>query len=241
MKRNLFFVILLLAFAPAAFSQSVVITPKKIVYKRAKPLEDYKKSFTVIYPKVKGLSPAIAKKIESAISYEKLFDFTIKEEINEIQWLYEASYTVNYNKYGILDITLILSGSGAYPSESAKTVTVNLKTGERVKAADIFTNLDNLSAKVKKSQMAEMKKANAEYKSDPNAENFDSTDYFSNADFTVENLNEFTVSEKGVTFIYDYGFPHVVLALQPEGRYFFNWTELKSFIKRDGLLARFVR
>jgi hypothetical protein len=241
MKRKLFFVILLLTFAPLAFAQSVVITPKKVVYKRPKPVEDYKKSFTVIYPKVKGVSAALARKIESAISYEKVFELNIDEEINEIQWLYEAFYKVNYNKFGILDITLTVSGSGAYPEEMSKTVVVDLKTGARVKAADIFTNLEKLAATVKKMQQAEMKKANAEYKRDPNAENFDSTEYFREVDFKTENLDEFTVSAKGVTFIYDYDFPHVVRALQPDGRYFLSWTALKPYIKRGGLLARFVR
>jgi hypothetical protein len=36
----------------------------------------------------------IAKKIETTISYEKIFDFNLKDEIGEIQWLEEASYTV---------------------------------------------------------------------------------------------------------------------------------------------------
>jgi hypothetical protein len=241
MKRILFFALLLFVFVPATFAQSVTITPKKVVYKRPKTDMDYKKTFTIIYPKIKGVTPAIVKKIENTISYEKLYDFTIKEEIDEIQWLEEASYKTNYNKFGIFDITLFIMGSGAYPSESQKTVVVNLKTGERVKAADVFSNLAGLAAKVKTAQQAEMKKANEEYKKDPNAEDFDSTSYFENVDFTAENLDEFTVSDKGVTFIYDYGFPHVVQALQPEGRYFFSWTALKPYIKRDGLLARFVR
>ena len=59
--------------------------------------------------------------------------------------------------------------------------------------------------------------------------------------FTAENFNEFSVSDKGATILYDAGFPHVIQALEPEGRYFFTWTQLKPFIRPDGLLARFVR
>ncbi|HEX8251060.1 MAG TPA: hypothetical protein VF599_22995 [Pyrinomonadaceae bacterium] len=241
MKRNLFIFISLLIFAPAAFAQTVVITPKKTVYRRPKPLMDFKKSFTVIRPQVRGLSPALNKKVESAISFEKVSSFNLKEEISEIQWLEEASYEVNYNKNGILDVTIFMSGSGAYPSVFHKTVVVNLKTGAQVRPQDVFTNLAGLAAKVKKAQQAEMKKATEEYKKDPETAEFDGSEYFREANFTVKNLNEFTVSDKGVTFIYDYNFPHVVQAFQPEGRFFYSWTELKSSVRRDGLLGKFIR
>jgi hypothetical protein len=36
-------------------------------------------------------------------------------------------------------------------------------------------------------------------------------------------------------------FALLFIALQPEGRYFFSSAVLKPFIKRGGLLARFVR
>lgn len=241
MKRSLFIFILLLVFAPAAFSQTVVVTPKKTVYRRPKPLMNFKKSFTVIRPRVKGLSAALNKKVETAISYEKNARFNLKEELTEIQWLEEASYEVNYNKNGILDVTIWLSGSGAYPSVYQKTVVVNLKTGAQVRPQDVFTNLGRLAATVKEAQQEEIKTATEEYKKDPETADFDGAEYFRDADFTVKNLDEFTVSDKGVTFIYNYGFPHVVLALEPEGRFFYSWAELKPFIRRDGLLARFAR
>lgn len=241
MKRNLFVFILLLVFAPAAFAQMVVITPKKTVYRRPKPMMDFKKSFTVIRPRVTGLSPALNKKVENTISFERVSDFNLKEEMGEIQWLEEASYEVNYNKNGILDLTIFLSGAGAYPSVFQKTLVVDLKTGAQARPQDVFTNLGGLAAKVKKAQQAEMKKANEEYKKDPDAADFDASEYFGEADLTIKDLNEFTVSDKGLTFIYDYRFPHVALALEPEGRFSYSWQELKPFVRRDGLFGRFVR
>jgi hypothetical protein len=233
----LFFVI---AFTSLAFSQTVVLTPKKVIYKRPKPLSQYKKSFSVIRPKVSGVTPTIARKIETAISYEKNFDFSVKDEIGEIQWLEEASYAVDYNKNGILGITLSVMGSGAYPSESSKPVIVNLKTGEKVSAKDVFIKLSELAAKGKQTQKIEIKKGIAEIKKEnPDEEN--PATLFENADFTVKNLEQFSVSDKGVTFWYDYGFPHVIQAWQPEGRHFFSWAQLKPFIKPDGLLGKFVR
>jgi len=228
------------AFSFAAFSQSVTVTTKKVIYKRPKPLMDFKKSFSLLRPRVRGANPATAKKIETAISYEKVFDFNLKEEINEIQWLEEASYAVDYNKNGILAVTVTMMGTGAYPSEASQPVVVNLKTGGRVTAKDVFVKLSALAAKGKQKQAAEIKRSIAEIKKE-NPEEGNPEQLFENSDFTVENLDRFSVSDKGVTFWYEYGFPHVIQAWQPEGRYFFSWAQLKTFIRRGGLLARFVR
>jgi hypothetical protein len=59
--------------------------------------------------------------------------------------------------------------------------------------------------------------------------------------FTNESFNEFSVDDKGVTILYDAGFPHAIKALQPDGRYFFTWAEIKPFIKPNGLLSRLAR
>jgi hypothetical protein len=218
----------------------VVVTPRKVVYKRPKPMMDFKKSFTVTYPKVKASSPALAKRIETAASYEKNFDLNINEEIRDVQWLEEASYDVDYNKNGILGLTLSINGSGAYPSGVSKPVIVNLKTGAKVTPQDVFVNLNGLAAKCKTAQQAEVKKSIVEIKKE-NPEEENPATLFQDTNFTIKDLNKFSISDKGVTFWYDYGFPHVIQAWQPDGRYFFSWTELKPFIKPGGLLARFVR
>ena len=237
--KFLFCLLFIIVFSTIAFSQSVVITSKKVTYKRPKPISEYKKSFIVTYPKVKAATPVLSKKIEMAISYEKNNNLDIKDEINDTQWLEEASYTVNYNKKNILDITLSVEGSGAYPSTYNKTVVVDLKTGNRVKPIDVFTNLSGLAANCKKAQQAEIKKAIVDIKKEnPDEEN--PADLFKESNFTVKNLDEFSVSDKGVTFIYNYDFPHVIQALQPDGQYFFTWAQLKPFIKGGSLFEQFT-
>ncbi|MCA1624643.1 MAG: hypothetical protein LC768_03395 [Acidobacteria bacterium] len=236
----LFFFAFNFFFSQNTFAQIVTVTPKKVIYKRQKPFTEYKKNFVVIYPIIKGLNSDMNKKVEVAISYQKIFDFNLKEETNEIQWLEEASFKVNYNKNGILGISLSMSGSGAYPSIYEKAVVVNLKTGDRIEPPDAFVKLGELAALCKKAQQAEIKKSLVEIKKEnPDEENPQSL--FENSDFTVKNLDEFSVSDKGVTFLYDYSFPHVILALQPEGKYFFSWVRLKPFVKRDGVFAKFIR
>ena len=58
--------------------------------------------------------------------------------------------------------------------------------------------------------------------------------------FTKENLDDFSVGTKGLTFLYDAGYPHAIQAFEPNGRYFFSYSQLKPYIKRDGLLGQFV-
>lgn len=232
--------ILMIAFAIPALAQSVVITPKKTTYTRPKPLADFKKNFTINYPKVKASSLTLSRKIEAALSYEKNFDFAVRDELGEMQWLEEADFEVVYNKNGVLTIKLFISGSGAYPSGSTKTVVVDLQTGNRVRAAEVFTDLNALAAKIRELQKAEIKQGIEEIKKDPDAGD-NAAGLFENADFTPENLEGFAVDERGVTFDYDYGFPRVIQALEPEGVFFLSWAELKPDIKPTGLLGRFVR
>lgn len=233
----------LMAFAFVSFgtAQSVIITPQRVVYKRPKPIMDFKTTFTVRYPKVKASTRLLSRKIESTISYAKLLELNVQEEIKDIQWLEEADYEVGYNKNGILSISLSMNGTGAYPSGSSKTVVVDLKTGNRVRPTDVFRNLDGLTAIISKAQKAEILKAAKGIKEDPENRDVDTGQLFENANFKRANLAEFAVSATGVTFIYDYGFPHVIQAVEPDGSYFFTWRQLEPFIKRGGLLARFIR
>lgn len=226
--------------APAA-AQSVVITPKKVTYKRPKPIQDFKKTFTVTYPKVKASSPALSKKIENTLSYAKVLKLNLKEELGEYQWLEEADYEVGYNKNGLLVITLSMNGTAAYPDGTSKTLVVDLKTGNQLNPVDVFTNLPGLTAMVKKAQDAEMIKAKKEISEDPDSNDLDPKQLFEGTNFTVSDLNEFAVNDKGVTFIYDYSFAHVIQALEPEGKYSFTWNQVKPYIKRSGLLAKFIR
>jgi len=231
--------IFIFAFSSIAFAQTVKITPKKITYTRPKPSADFKKTFTINYPKIKASTPALSKKIENSISYAKIVSLDIDDEKNgENQWLEEADYDVNYNKNGILDITLSMSGTAAYPTVMNRTVVVNLKTGSRAMASDVFINLKGLAAMVKKAQEAEIKESIEEIKEEEDYRDFDPKNFFEYADFTVEDLEQFTISDEGVTFMYSYGFPRVAMAVEPAGNYAFAWSELKPYIKRGGLLAR---
>ena len=237
-------IFVLAAFVVAGNAQSVVVTGKKVEYKRPKPESEYKATFEINYPKVKAATPALSKKIENAISYEKAFSgFSVKEELTDIQWLQGADYEVEYNNNGILGIKLSIEGSGAYPSGSTRYVNVNTTTGLKAKPTDAFTNTSGLLRMLRAAKDRDVKKSRMEIKKDRESgdvEAFD-TSIKESARYHPVKLDQFTVSDKGITFHHDYDFAHVIQALQPDGEFFFSWAQLKPYIKSGGLLARVAR
>jgi hypothetical protein len=248
--KNLLGFLTIFAFASIAFSQTVVITPKKTVYTR-KGKVSFKemRTFSVTYPVVSSaISAPIKKKLENTINYWRAFEMTLAENLSADGWLTDLSYQVNYNKNGILDISLFQEGVGAYPTSETINLVVDLKTGEQVKFAEVFKtdSTDKLAQLVDRKLELEKKEIikgietdNTDYKTAEDRQN--DVEMIDKLTFTSESFNEFLVNDKGVIILYDAGFPHAIQALQPDGRYFFSWAELKPFVKTNGLLGKFVK
>src|SRR5436190_15103504 len=226
-------------FTFAICAQSVVLTKRTVAYRRPNPQMGIKRTFVINYAKVKAASPAIAVKIERQLSYFKLFQFTLRAEINESHWLSEADFKVDHNANGLLSVALTVSGVGAYPDDSTQHIVLNSRTGARLVPVGLFDDLSSLAAKADKKLQDEIRAA----KKKINKENsdMDAEELFDGKKFDVGSLNEYSVNKSGVTFYYDYGFPHVIEALKPGGEIKFSWTEIKPYIKPDGLLAVFIR
>ncbi|MFN2501972.1 MAG: hypothetical protein ABR530_08175 [Pyrinomonadaceae bacterium] len=239
--RSVLMIIALLALGTVTSAQSVQITSKKVTYVRRSPISEFKTSFTVNYPRVKAASAVLSRKIESAISYEKVLGINVNQELRSVQWLEDADYEVGFNKMGVLSISLFVSGSGPYPSGSIKRVVVDLQSGTRVRPRDVFKNLAGLATMVKMAQRGEIEKAIKDMRNDPENKDLNPDELFVRSTFTAKDLAEFSVNDDGVTFHYNYGFPHVIHALQPDGTFKFTWDELRPYIKPRGLLSRLAR
>ena len=238
--KFVFAALVVCAYVGSAFAQSVVITPKRTVYTRPRPLMDFKKTFVVRRPIATAATPALSQKITAAISPESVLSLELKDEMGEYQWVEEADYKVLYNGDGVLSISLWMEGTAAYPDSVTKYAVVDLKTGRRVGAADVFQNLPYLAAMIRSAQVAEVSSAIEEMKKDPENKDIDPAELFAETNFKAEDIKEFSIDEQGVTFYYDYGFPHVIEALQPPGEFRFGWGQVRPFIKPNGLLARFI-
>lgn len=242
MKR--IFVLLALSLAVPGLSvlaQKVTVTSQTRTYTRPKPITEYKKHFKVTRAIVKAATPALSRRITDAISPEKLLSFNLKEELGEYQWLEESGFSVLYNDRGILSMELSMEGTAAYPDSVTKHVIVDTKTGKALRAADLFSDLPKLAAAVSRRQKKEIADAIKEIKANPETADEDTSSLFAEARFTVAELKDLAVVPDGVVFYYNYGFPHVLKGLEPDGEYKFTWAELSPFIRRGGLLASFVR
>jgi hypothetical protein len=232
--------VVLLAALPL-LGQSVKVVGKKQIYSRRKPISTYKRSFSIRRPIVTAATPALSRAITAAVRPETVLDIQLKDGLGEFQWLEEADFKLHFNRDGILTLEEWMVGTAAYPDSVTKYVVVDVRSGKRLRPADIFIDLPGLARLVKRMQAKEVKQASEELRKNPDLDGDPPQDLFTDSDFTVKDLNEFSIDGAGVTFHYDYGFPHVIEALQPEGEYFLSWAELKPFTRPDGLLARFIR
>jgi hypothetical protein len=182
----------------------------------------------------------VLRRVRSALDFKNIFDYSL-QEYREDTWLSEFSYVVNYNNNYLLDITFTQSGVGAYPDEHTKHLLFNLRDGRVVKASDVFESakLPELAAAVDRKlqqELEQIEKDNADG-GEPPEDKAIRREANEVLKFEVKNLDEFSVSARGITFLYDAGFPHAIKAFEPAGHYFFNYSQLKPFIKRDGPLG----
>lgn len=204
-----------------------------------------RKTAVVTYPVISGLSDAVVlRRIRFALAVKNIFGSSL-QEYRDDPWLSEFSYVVNYNANHLLDITFMQSGKAAYPDDQTKHFLINLKDGSIAKASDAFESnkFIALARMVNDKLQNEIKKIQDENVAasvvDAQAKEW-SKEADENLKFETQNLDDFSVGRRGITFLYDAGFPHAIKAFEPQGKYFFTYSELKPYIKRDGLLGQFV-
>lgn len=223
----------------------VTITPRKITLIRTGEVArnfPHRRKAVVTYPVVSGLrDPAVLRKVRALLEFKNIFDTTLAEYRADA-WLEEFGYDVNYNQNYILDLTFWQTGSAAYPDTQHKHFTIDLRRGAFVKAGDVFVadKLEELARLVNEKLQKELKDSKPEILKSNDISANDLSDLHEALKFEVENLDDFEVAKDGLVFLYDAGFPHVIQALQPDGRYSFTYKELKPFLKPGSLLWQFV-
>jgi hypothetical protein len=226
-------------------NDKVVIRPRTIVLRQGAKGSDYKEAIIKI-PTVTGVSdPDVLQKIRSNLDLKNVFGYSlakIRADFKETSWLDEISYEVNYNAGFILDISFLMAGSAASIETSDENRIINLKTGELLKAADVFktSSLETLATLVEGAMRADLGKGIKDF-GDNEIIVGRLREALRESRFNVKNLDNFSVNKRGVTFLYDFGFSHYLDAVGPKGRYFYSFARLKEHIKEDGLLGVFVR
>lgn len=192
------------------------------------------------YPRLKSVANvALRKRLQAAVMPQRTYHGSLAE-MRRDGWLMEVTYKIHCNQRGIFDVSYEFYGVGAYPDSFNEYITLDIRTGKRLKASDVFASaaLPALAAKINQAMQADIRQAIQNVDKENQA---DIKQRLSGLTFTLKDMSEFTVSPKGVTFYYSFGFPHVIKAAEPEGRYFFSFADLKPFVRRDGLLNTFLR
>jgi hypothetical protein len=229
------------------FQDHAIVQRRRILLRRSAEVRrnfPQRQTAVVTYPIISGLRPNILKRVRALLSFKNIFDYSLSDYRNDA-WLSEFSYVVNHNAASLLDITFTQSGMAAYPDEQSKHFLIDLRSGTLVTAAEAFQSekLNVLAAEVDaelQKELTKLRKENAA-SSDQEDEKAAVNDAYDILRFELKDLHNFSVSKRGVTFLYDAGFPHVIKALEPSGRYFFQYERLKPYIKGDGPLGQILR
>jgi hypothetical protein len=224
----------------ARLSGSVTLVSKTVIIphgKKGQPYSGYKEA-TIHYPVVIGLKdPAIRQAVQTTISLKRVLGQSMTEMEQEYGgWLDEIRYTVNFNQNNILDLTYLISGTAAYPNSYEKRVSVNLRTGKLIQVKDLFKDdaLSTIARAVDKIMQQEIQQKIAEFQTEePDLAKTQLTDHR----FQVKHLNDFNIGKAGVTFHYNFGFPHVIKAAEPSGNYLLSHKQLMPYLRSDGALS----
>lgn len=212
------------------------------IEKKSATLKSPNKEADVYYPVFTGAADkALLGRIQQAAGLKAGTGNSLeewREEFKDNPWLVEIHYKVTLNRHSILSLTYTEDGMGAHPSSSSESLSVDLRTGKAITAKDLFkpSSLPALAARVDRAFQAAVKKTRQEW-----GEELERFDERLNVHFGVDDLDSFKLDERGVTFLYDFEFPHVALALEPQEEYFFSYKELKPFIDEKGLLTPFTK
>ena len=181
--------------------------------------------------------------IQHALSLQVLEDMTDEEAaqwqpcFNDCQGLTSQSFDTTFNDHCILSICRIAEYMGAYPSTGIKYFNFDKTTGQLINADDVFIG-SKMKELIKKCKAA-LKEEVAEARKDTepaDREVFDNCIKLA-PEFTVESLSKFSIDREGIVVHYDFEFPHAVRALGPLGDIHLSASELRPYLKPNGVLS----
>jgi hypothetical protein len=195
------------------------------------------------FPRVTGpaQNPALAR-LKAQLTVKQLTDQT-EREIKETFagcgcGLTTVNYTVDYNRNGVLALSVGREWVGAYSSFSAERLVLSTRTGERLSVGQLLLpaalpELARQADKLLQVRMQEARRAAA----DSGGEARWLDELLAGKTFATTHLSDFTVIKDGITFYFPFAFPNAAMALQPDDAFTFTFAQLKPYLKPDGPLG----
>jgi hypothetical protein len=159
-----------------------------------------------------------------------------------------ARYEVLYNDYGLLSVEFKADYLGAHPSSTVRHATFDLRTGRLLEVRDLVADTLALRSRwlqsINRRIANHLRKLPAEY---PQMDADLLADvrrrlYWNDSTQTVQlegddpRFYDFALTPFGLMLYYDFGFPHVIEALQPDSDYLFSYAMLAPWLKPKGPL-----
>jgi len=217
------------------FDDHAIVTPQRTEKTRGSGEDRY--TDVMIRPIVTGLRQPVLKRIRKELELKKVLGWYYRFYKNH--YMYGFDYRVTYNQNYILAIKFSWN---AYFADHEKGVVFDLRDGSLIKAQDLFLEdkIPELVKLIDQKLQAELQQMIRDYEGSRDIQ------YTWKAEnvplrITPDDLVEFAIDDRGITFFYDPGFSHTAAWAEPEGHYFIKYGELKNFLKPSTVVSQFVK
>jgi hypothetical protein len=164
------------------------------------------------------------------------------------QGLTSLSYVVVHNEHGLLTVAQTSEFLGAYPSSDTRSLVFDVRTGRRLRMADLVRDTvalrNHWRAAISQRVAAHLRAAPRDFADDtalvrelPELLHWNAATRQVAFEANEPSFYDFAVTRRGLTLTYSYGLPHAIQAVEPETGFSFTFAELRSWLRTDGPLA----
>jgi hypothetical protein len=187
------------------------------------------------FPVITKLQPKwVGTRITGMLQAQALFDETLEQAVAEFKpnglGITGVDYKVPFNGRGLLNVELYSETLQAYPDHRERYMLFDLNSGAWMQANDLFWS------RTKKSKVVALLQKQLDTRIDQATKGtgddaITREQLAQSGKVTVDDdtLAAITISKSGVVFHHEFGFPHAIEALEPDGQLRLTWAELTPF------------
>ena len=242
-NMRILLIILSFLFTSYSFGQSASFKEIKI---KPKTERYTAKEFTIKYPVIVTKNSKVDELINAQVK-DKMLDLGQEDDTMRLKnaldyhisdlGLTDLSYTVTYNKSGLLSFFIFAQGCGAYCSSWRTYFNFDLATGKQIAINDLFlsNNLESFKNIVQKKKVKILSDYKSEQKQDYKNGVGDTSIYdwvITEIDKCLESISidKFSISDKHLQIIDDCEFPHAIQSQQPTIELHYSYTSIAEFL-----------
>lgn len=207
--------------------QEVTVTKEELI----SPTEE--SDLQLFWPKVTHPDKTMEQKIAQVLDFEAIVGDPIEHVIKTYDkcqcGVVGSDFAILLEREDVLSLRITYDFYGAYPSTFTHYFSFNLDTGELFTADDLFQNKKALVALLDETLQQHIADARAEY--GPTLGDYDV--YDKDFSFTTDHLDDFVILDIGIQFNYEFGFPHVYKAAEPESTILLSYEKLDPYLLRS--------